>query len=142
MRETVAGRYDLCYDSTTSGDNGPKTVDTLVGQGYNVSALFVDIPLQTALDRADLRAKTSPDPINRGRFVPKDVIVDSHVGAAKNFVNSIKDNPNVGLKQMWDNSQPKGQPPTLVYERQGMGEEKIYDAAKWQTYLDKANGKY
>lgn len=142
LRETVAGRYDMVYDSTTSGDKGLKTIDNLAAQGYKVNAIAIDIPLKMAMDRADLRARTSEDPISKGRFVPKDIIVDTHVGAARNFVNSIKDSPNVGLKQMWDNSQPKGQPPTLVYERQGMGEEKIYDAAKWSAYVDKANGKY
>jgi HK97 family phage portal protein len=139
LAATINGRYDLCYDTTTSNsDKASANIGVMKEAGYEVNALFVDIPLQTAIERADLRARESTDPINKGRFVGESYIRENHAQAASVFVNNIKDNPNVGLKQVWDNSQPRGESPTLIYERQGMGEEKIYDSKLWSAYLDKA----
>lgn len=142
LTATINGGYDLCYDTTTS--NSTKTganIDRLSAAGYKTDALFIDIPVETAIERADIRARTSDDPINRGRFVPESNIRENHAASARVFLDTIKDNPSVGLKQVYDNSQPKGQPPTLVYERQGMGEEKIVNAEKWAAYVAKADYK-
>jgi hypothetical protein len=120
VAQAVNGRYDIVYDSTTSGQGGLNTINQLGAAGYKMDAYFVDIPLAQAFDRAATREHDSTDPKNYGRHVPADIVEGSNVGSAKTFF-AIKDNPQLSSISLVDNSQPKGQAPTLVYERVNSG---------------------
>lgn len=134
LATAMAKGLDITYDSTTSGKSGPTMAKVLADKGYDVKVTFVDVPLKTAIERAQWRAENSSDPINRGRFVPEDVIRESHVRAAANF-QVLKDQPGLTSKQFYDTSE---RTPRLIYSREDNHEEKIYDQQRWKEYQEKA----
>jgi len=69
VAQAVNGRYDIVYDSTTSGQGGLNTINQLGAAGYKMDAYFVDIPLAQAFDRAATRERDSTDPKNYGRYL-------------------------------------------------------------------------
>jgi len=136
LAEAGGKGLDIVYDSTTSGAVGKNIASVFRDRGYDVRVMFVDIPLAQAQERADLRARVSTDPVNYGRFVPSDIIAESHIGAAANFMD-LKDVPGLTSKHFYDN---QGKEPRLVYERSDNGEEKVHDEARWKQYQRKAQG--
>jgi predicted ABC-type ATPase len=139
MAAAANKRLDIIYDATTSGNGGPNMAKALAKDGYDVHVMFFDIPLSMARERQAIREATSTDPVSVGRHVKDEVIVENHQGAAAKF-QVLKDMPEVKDARMYDNSQPKGMPPTLVYERSGTGGEKIHDADRWAKYVAKGKG--
>lgn len=137
MAEAIARGLDLTYDATTSGKGSIAMVRTLLNQGYQVHVMFADVPLDVAKERADLRARESNDPMNRGRFVPEAVIHESHERAAQNFF-TLKDMPGIASVRLFDNSQKHGDSPTLVFSKRGEEEGKVHDDSKFNTYKKKA----
>ncbi len=137
MAQAGAQGLDIVYDSTTSGNGGAAMGKLLADKGYDVRAMFMDIPTSMAKARASKREGNSTDPINFGRHVPDDVIEKSHVGAAQKF-QELKEMPEVTQKRFYDTS---GSEPRLIYERDGLGEEKIHDKSRWEAYKNKAAGK-
>jgi predicted ABC-type ATPase len=136
MAQAGAKGLDIVYDSTTSGNTGPKIAQEFAAKGYDVRVLFVDTPFASAVQRAQTRAESSNDPINFGRHVPESVIRESHVGAAANFMR-LKDTPGLTSKHFYDTTD---RVPKLIYERQGNGDEKVHDEDRWQRYQRKAVG--
>jgi predicted ABC-type ATPase len=136
MAQIAARGLDLVYDATTSGNGGPSMAQLLQSKGYDVRAMFFDIPVEEAVARSERRANKSDDPINFGRHVPLAVIQANHYGAANKFMK-MKDMPEITSKKFFDNT---GSEPKLVYERAGMGEEKIHDNERWEQYKAKAEG--
>ena len=133
MAEAIARGLDMTYDATTSGKGAMGMVRTLLDHGYNVHVMFADVPLDVAKQRSDLRARTSTDPMNRGRFVPDNVIRESHQRAAQNFF-TLKDDSRLSSVRLYDNS---GSSPKLVYSKQG-GQETIHDQKGFDRYNTKA----
>ena len=136
MAHVAARNLDLVYDATTAGNGGPSMAKMLESKGYDVRAMFFDIPIEEAVARSERRANSSTDPINFGRHVLLDVIKTNHYGAANKFM-MMKDMPEISNKKFFDNT---GSEPKLVYERAGMGEEKIHDNERWEQYKTKAEG--
>ncbi len=138
MAEAIGRGLDLTYDATTSGtpQRTMGMVRTLMDHGYNVHVMFADVPFDVAKQRADLRAKESTDPMNRGRFVPDSVIADSHQKAAKNFF-MLKDTPGISSVRLYDNS-GKPNEPKLVFSKQGDGEGTVHDQKQFDRYHKKA----
>jgi len=137
MAQAGAKGLDIVYDSTTAGNGGVAMAKLLSDKGYNVSSMFMDVPISMAKARAAKREGNSTDPMNFGRHVPDDVIEKSHYGAADKFM-ALKDMPEVSQKRFYDNT---GAEPRLIYERDGMGEEKIHDQDRWKAYQNKAAGR-
>jgi predicted ABC-type ATPase len=137
MAQAASKGLDIVYDATTSGNGGPAMAKLLAEKGYDVRAMFVDVPIDVARARAAKREADSTDPINFGRHVPDEVIQWSHYGAADKFMQ-LKDMPEVADKKFYDNS---GKEPQLVYSRSGMGKETINDQDKWDAYQEKASHK-
>jgi predicted ABC-type ATPase len=137
MAEAIARGLDLTYDATTSGKGAVAMVKTLLNRGYTTNTMFVDVPLDVARQRADLRAKESTDPMNRGRFVPDSVIQESHARSASNFF-TLKDLPGINSSYLYDNSQKQGEPQTLLYSKKD-GQEKIHDQSRFDEYKKKAS---
>jgi hypothetical protein len=138
---------DVKYDGTMSGPKGFAALDAFDSNNYNVQAVFFDIPTAVAQERAISRAETSTRLEDKGRYVPPQVIEDAHWGSANAFVygdqsptgTAIKDDPRISYKALYDNSEQGN--PKLVYERFGMGEEKIHDQEKWDMYRLKGAGR-
>lgn len=142
LEETVGRRLDFTFDSTTSGKGGPALIQLLHDKGYDVRAIFVDLPISTAIERSALRTTESHKPENFGRVVPEGVIRSTHLGASQNFFD-LKDSPNLTSIELWDNSKFR-QPPTPVYKRTNvngaLGQEKIYDQQRFRKYSRKSVG--
>jgi len=136
LAKTMARGLDFTYDSTTSANGGPALIKLLIKQGYDVRVMFVDIPLSEAISRADSRAKTSPNPIDRNRLVDHGIIKMSHVGSAEKFF-IIKDIPGLTRVQLYDNT---GKVPRLIYERIHGGPERILDNARYEQFRKKGQG--
>jgi predicted ABC-type ATPase len=141
LAEATGRGLDFTYDATTAGTSGPELIHSLFKQGYDVRAFFVDIPEKMAVARAKWRAENSSDPANIGRYVPPGVIHTTHLGSAGNFF-ILKDNPELTSIKLYDNS-VKG-PPRLIYQRTNvnghLGQEKIYDKARFRQYSRKSVG--
>lgn len=142
LGKTIANGLDLTYDSTTSGAAGPALIHKLAENGYDVRAIFVDIPVNMAIQRSELRSTSSLDPMNIGRVVPEGIIRTSHKGAADNFF-LLKNDPALTQIRMYDNTE-FGKPPRLIYSRTNgngsLGQEKIYDQARYNKYSRKSVG--
>src|SRR6266705_980692 len=136
LAKAINRKLDFTYDSTTSGNGSPEFIKTLYDNGYDVRGIFVDIPIATAISRAAWRERNSPNPINRGRRVPVDIIRQSGIGAAKNFFE-LKDDPHLTSIRFFDNS---GKTHRLIYERVAGGQERIHDHARFKQYARKAKG--
>ena len=111
----------MALDVTTSGQ----------GKGYKITGVFVDVPVEEAVRRAEHREKNSKNPANRGRHVPEEFIRKGHEKAARNFFN-LKDNFDEITLYDTGNGEPK-----LIYAKIG-NEEKIHDAEKYESYQAKA----
>jgi predicted ABC-type ATPase len=144
IQRAVAKGVDLTYDATTSGKAGPVMIDTFLKHGYDVRVNFVDLPVEEALKRGVMRAQ-GDNPINKGRIVPEKIYYETHQESAQRF-QEIKDKPGITSVKLYDNSQPQGHPPTLVYERNNiigakeLGTEVVHNEPRWQQYLRKSRG--
>lgn len=98
-------------------------INKLKSNGYEVRIIGVDIPLSDAYHRSDERAKVTH------RVVPKGIITGSHIGFAKTFPQ-LRD--KVDGYQLYDNSQPQGEPPTLICSDSGIANEEL-----WNRFLQK-----
>ncbi|MEE8733658.1 MAG: zeta toxin family protein [Eggerthellaceae bacterium] len=103
-----------------------KIVDKLHKAGYDVIAIGTDIPTEEAIDRSKKRAA------HTGRDVPVGIIRSSHGGFAMTFPKMMKIVDNYML---FDNSQPYGEPPTLICSR----EDGIQNKARWDEFVRKGN---
>ena len=136
LAETMAKGLNFIYDSTTSGNGGKAFLRLLMERGYKIHVVFADVPISQAIIRARERALKSPDPVNRGRNVPLDIIYSAHSGAAKNFM-AVKDLKGISSVRLYDNTRDKD--PRIVYEREG-NKVSIKNREFWNRYKRKAQG--
>jgi predicted ABC-type ATPase len=115
------GQTLLC-DYAMAGNNDKDFVDFLIDQGYEVHLIFVDTPLEIAIQRAS----------KRKRVVPENVVRDFHIRAAKNFF--ILRHFPVEEVTLYDNSEGM----KIVYHKR-YGSIFINDPAKYATYSEKAH---
>ena len=105
--QSVSQKKNVIYDATLKTE---KSARDIVGKfesvGYDSKVVFVDVPMESAMNRAVSRFM---GPTNR--YVPLDYLAthDTKNLATMNALKSDVDN-----WEHWDNSQPYGQPPTLV----------------------------
>jgi predicted ABC-type ATPase len=135
MAEAISRGLDLTYDSTTSGKGAMAMINTMLNHGYQVHTMFVDVPLEVAKQRADLRARESNDPMNRGRFIPAIIIEESHNRAAENFFK-LRENPELSSVRLFDNT---GASPRLILSRSGSDPEVVHDQDRLEQYRQKAS---
>ena len=78
IQASVDGNKSFVYDSTFSRKNDmEKLINRLKGMGYEVHIVYVDLPVEVAKERSDLRAKET------GRKVPHEIIEAAHKGATE-----------------------------------------------------------
>lgn len=100
-------------------------VNQLRESGYHIVAVGTDIPTEEAIRRSGERAKKS------GRDVPESIIRGSHGGFAATFPKIME---NVDEYYLYDNSQPEGEPPTLICSTGG-----VHNQSRWDEFLEKGN---
>jgi predicted ABC-type ATPase/GNAT superfamily N-acetyltransferase len=133
IQEAVKNGLDFVYDTSTGG-GGEGLFQKLKDLGYKVKLVYADIPTEEAVSRANKRAKESSDPINRGRFVPEDVVRKKHVEAARAFRTFI-DSPHVDEIRAFDTTTRK---PKEFFRRDHEGE-KVLDEEAMNRIKEKAN---
>jgi predicted ABC-type ATPase len=134
LAAAAAKGLNITLDSTSSGGSTAKLIPKLASAGYHIHALFADIPVSVAKQRSFDRANNPSSP-SFGRYVPDDVLEDSHKGAAANFMR-LKDMPEVSSAQLFDNTDK----PLLVYGRAGKSNPIVFDDDRWSNYQRKARG--
>lgn len=99
-------------------------IDKLHQNGYKVMIIGVDIPTAEAIKRSDARA-ADPNGDSFGRKVPHGIIEGSHGGFAVTFpqLTSMVDD-----FQLYDNSQPQGEKPTLICDKSGIQNDQLWNA--------------
>ena len=142
-KELMEAGKCFAFDGTMkSYEKYSSLIDELHKHGYKVIAIGVDIPTEDALQRSADRAKTE------GREVPKGIIIGSHGGFANTFP---KIQSKVDDYRLYDNSQPRGESPTLICSKsKGITDDNLWARfqKKGQDYInfkskkgDKQHGK-
>lgn len=132
IQEAVGKGLDFVYDTSTGG-GGEGLLKRLKDNGYKVKLVYAEVPTEEAINRAKVRATSSADPTNRGRFIPEDVIRDKHTEAAKAFLK-YRNNPNVDEIRGFDTTT---RTPKEFYNKTG-GNEKITDQKVLDAVHEKA----
>lgn len=133
LAEAAARKLNFTYDTTSTGDPSAKIdlVNWLKSKGYTVKVMFADVPVDEAIKRADKRARESKDPMNKGRFVPPEVIREIHGQVARSF-EAMKEHADEA--HLYDNT---GKQPEAVYQRFGSDPEKIYNQERYEQFRQK-----
>lgn len=75
LASVIRGKQNLLLDYAMAGSKDKDFIYLLINNGYIVHLLFVDVPIDKAIERA----------VYRGRGVPENVIRDFHFRSAANF---------------------------------------------------------
>jgi len=132
LKAAAEKKMDFLYDTTTGGSDAA-LYQRLKDAGYHVRIVYVDLPVEEAINRAKLRAESSPDPASRGRVVPENIIRQKHQEAANTFMK-FKNDPSVDEIQAYDNSGKNLEP---FYNRKGTTE-KTYNPETFERVRAKA----
>lgn len=117
IQAAVGKGLDFVYDTSTGGGGEP-LFKKLKDLGYNVKIVYADLPVEEAIKRADLRARESTDPSNRGRVVPEEIIRKKHAEAAQAFLEH-RNSPSVSEVRAFDTTT---RTPEEFYNRSAAGE--------------------
>ncbi|MEC1305431.1 zeta toxin family protein [Lysinibacillus capsici] len=80
LNKCIDEKSNFIYDGTMKNlDKYQNLISTLRFFNYKIKGVIVDVPLETALERAQIRFQAE------GRYVPHDVIIDSHKSVALTF---------------------------------------------------------
>lgn len=124
----IKGGKNFIFDGTMKNfSKYEKLIKDLKKNGYEVRIISADIPVKDAIQRSDTRAKST------GRKVPHSIIEGSHRGFASTFPKLLS---LVDGYTLYDNSQPEGQPPTLICNETGIKNKNL-----WERFLEKGNKK-
>jgi predicted kinase len=137
LAKAIAAKKDLIYDATSSGKNAQATamlVNKLASEGYDVHALFVDVDLAVAQERAESRANNKKSE-SFGRYVPSDVLEKTHSGAAANFM-LMKESSLLKSAKLYGNN---GDHPEPIWSRENKEEPNVHDKEAWKSYQHKAS---
>ena len=92
-----------------------KLVDILKDNGYDVYVYATDVPTDLAIERAN----------KRERKINEDIIRNAHNTFAQAFPATME--LPITHFALYDNSQPEGQPPTLIVDSTGVKDQSLYD---------------
>jgi predicted ABC-type ATPase/2'-5' RNA ligase len=134
LGRSVARNLDLIYNGVGSKPTTLAMVKNLNGEGYKVNVAYVDIPVDTAIERMFSRA-ANPKDEDYGRLVPLELVRSSNQGAAENFMR-LKDMNEVSGATLYSNI---NRPRTLVYTKEN-GKETIHDQKLWDEFVKKTSG--
>ena len=133
LQAATAKGLDFMYDTSTGG-GGEELFKKLKDLGYTVKIVYAELPTETAIERADDRARKSPNPMNRGRFIEPEVIRKKHIEAARAFRTFI-DSPYVDEVHAYDTTSKK---PKKFFQRDSSGE-RVHDQKVMDNVKEKAN---
>jgi 2'-5' RNA ligase/predicted ABC-type ATPase len=115
-------------DTTGSSSSFAQKLDAARAAGYDVRVTMFSTPTNEAIARSVARGNRS------GRYVAIQALKRAHAGASRNAA-IWKDSPGVREWRIYDNSGPR---PELVADGGG-GKANVYDQAKYDAILAKAN---
>jgi predicted ABC-type ATPase len=135
LRQEAARRgINLVVDTVGGGPPGVFVgkLRELYDAGYQVTVIFVDAPVDTAIQRAVDRAPST------ARAVPEEALRIGHVQACGRLHEWISE-PFIDRFEVWSTNVPEGAPPLLVAEGGG-GTVEVIDEAEYARILNKGAG--
>lgn len=121
MDALIANKKNLLFDGTMKDvKKYSKIIDKLHSAGYEVQIVGADVPIDTAVERSNVRAQQT------GRKVPEGIIVGSHGGFSLTYPQLLD---KVDRYSLYDNS---GNHPVLIQD-----ESKVYDQSAYDKFIDK-----
>ena len=106
-RRAVSEKRNIVYDATLkTTSSAQELVNYYQSIGYDVNAIYVDVPMSMAMERSINRFATKG-----GRYVSP-MYIATHDSKNVKTLTEIRD--SVTSWEHWDNSQPAGQEPTLL----------------------------
>jgi predicted ABC-type ATPase len=134
LGRSVSRNLDLIYNGVGSKPTTLAMVKTLNDEGYKVNVAYVDLPVDTAIERMFSRA-ANPNDADFGRLVPLELVRSSNQGAAENFMR-LKNMNEVSSATLYSNI---NRPRTLVFTKEN-GKETIHDQKLWDDFVKKTSG--
>lgn len=117
----IKNNKHLLFDGTMKNvDKYNRIIDKLHDAGYEIHVVGADVPVDTAIERSNNRAKQT------GRKVPEGIITGSHGGFSLTYPQLID---RVDKYSLYDNS---GSHPVLIQD-----ESQVYDQKAYDKFLDK-----
>lgn len=134
--ECAAKGYNVVVDGTGDGNEQRmrEKIASMRKAGYKVEGAYTTIPIADAVARAEARATSGSD---KGRFVPKSVIVQVHSSVSRVFPKVAGEFDKVSL---YDMSGPKGSAPIKVATGEAGKDLTIHDEKAWDGFMGKAKG--
>lgn len=127
----IAENRHFIFDGTMKNkEKYEKIIEKLRGNKYNIRVFVVDISLELALQRA---AKRFEDTY---RYVPVDVITDSHKNIASTFF-SIKD--KVDSYSLFDNTSEENAVTAFAIKLSDESGEEVIDQSRLKEFYAKSN---
>ena len=132
MSEALDGSNNIVLDGT--GDSSYASLQKKVAEARasstRVTAEYVTIETEDAVRRSAARGRRS------GRYVPEQVVRDTHAGVSEVFPQAAADDLFDEIR-LWDNNVPKGERPILVYEKIAGQPERIIRPDLYDDFLAK-----
>ncbi|GAB6259321.1 zeta toxin family protein [Peribacillus sp. N1] len=127
LKRCIQEKKNLIYDGTMKNLNKYKRlVEYLIENEYNITVTVVDVPIEIAKERAEVRF------LETGRRVPDGIIEESHREVPKTFV-AIKE--MVHEYTLYDTS---GIEPIEIIEKTEEGKINVYDEKRLEQFYSKA----
>lgn len=121
MDALIDNKKNLLFDGTMKDVRKYSgIIDKLHKAGYEVQIIGADVPIDTAVERSNVRAQQT------GRKVPEGIIVGSHGGFSLTYPQLLD---KVDKYSLYDNS---GGHPVLIQD-----ESRVYDQGAYDKFLDK-----
>lgn len=127
LQKCIEEKRNFLYDGTMKNPQKYETlIKSLKHNGYKVTAIIVDVPIDVALKRAQIRFEAE------GRYVPEEIILESHNHVANTF-NQIKE--LVDEYELYDNT---GEEPYVFAAKYSDGEEEVVDSTRLEQFQRKS----
>lgn len=131
--------------SNTSPEEMGQRARAFTSRGYNARAVYVDIPTEEAMKRAQNRAVNAKEDSDR-RMIPEIIMRSVHrdVAATVPSLPGYLDDHQIPLRlEVWDNDQGKDEqggfrPPKPFFTYEG-GKREVVDQALWDRFTQKGH---
>lgn len=127
----IREKRNFLYDGTMKNkEKYKRIVKQLKDASFNITGIIVDVSLEIALRRAQIRFDAEH------RAVPKHIIKESHLNVVETF-NEIKDDLDNYL--MWDNTKENPEPDPYIFARKSSGVEEILFPERLEQFNSKSS---
>ena len=134
---SIEQRRGILLDTTATYYPNVKSIkDTLDEYGYETIMIYVDVNMEEALDRARNRAINSPNPADRNRLVPPNLIKKGYKDLQKNITGGFNDDGGtevVGYRSLFGSDN--------FYKVDNSGKMPLWDLDNYKSIMSKSDYK-